>query len=267
MRTRVAVAADTLIDIAVEEGVGILELMEANPGIDPWLPEPGRTIVVPTRRVLPRAPRAGIVINLAEYRLYWFPPKGEPRTFPVGIGTEEAGIPRGASRIVRKRPNPVWTPPPSVRAEVPDLPASVPPGPDNPLGAFALDTGWPLVAIHGTNKPYGVGRRVSHGCFRLYPAHIAALFPEVAVGTPVAVVDEPVKFGWAEGELWVEVHDTADADLARRPALGEIVGAALDAAGPDWDRLSWPLLLAAVQRADGLPARVTVPAGEVAAPG
>ena len=249
-------AEDTLMDIAVATGVGFAELLAANPDLDPWLPEPGRRVSVPTRHILPPGPRRGLVINLAELRLYWFPDHGPPETFPVGIGTEESGNVRGTSRIVGKRVHPVWTPPASVRADTPDLPATVPPGPDNPLGDFALDTGWTAVAIHGTNKPYGVGRRVSHGCFRLYPRHIAALFPRVAIGTPVSVVDEPVKFGWADEVLWIEVHATAGPDLSPLPGLPTVAAAALDAAGEGWMRLSWPRLLAAMRTANGLPTRI-----------
>ena len=249
-------ADDTLMDIAVATGVGFAELLAANPGTDPWMPEPGRRLSVPTRHILPPGTRRGLVVNLAELRLYWFPDHGPPESFPVGIGTEEAGNVRGTSRVVAKRVHPIWTPPPSVRAEAPDLPAAIAPGPENPLGDFALDTGWAAVAIHGTNKPYGVGRRVSHGCFRLYPRDIAALFPRIALGTPVTVIDEPVKFGWADGGLWIEVHGTAGPDLAPLPTLAAVAATALDTAGEEWLRLSWPRLLGALRAANGLPTQI-----------
>jgi L,D-transpeptidase ErfK/SrfK len=119
-------------------------------------------------------------------------------------------MPLGETRVVGKRVNPVWGPPASIRAERPELPAAVPPGPDNPLGTHALDLGWTAHVIHGTNKPLGVGRRVSHGCIRMYPEDIKELFAAVAVGTRVAAVDQPVKVGWRENVLYVEVHPTPD---------------------------------------------------------
>ncbi len=214
--TVVAEAEDTLLDIARRFGLGYNEIVAANPGVDPWLPEPGTEIVVPARFVLPSVPREGIVVNLAEMRLYYFPPRqrdgsGVVMTFPLGIGQEGWATPTGVTRIVDKRRDPAWVVPESIRrasaAQGEPLPAVVPPGPDNPLGKFALRLGITSYLIHGTNKPYGVGRRISHGCLRMYPEDIEILFDEVEVGTPVRIVDHPYKVGRAEGVLYLEAHE------------------------------------------------------------
>lgn len=200
---------DNLLRVARFNGLGYIELVAANPGIDPWLPGVGRTLILPKAHLLPDAPRRGIVINIAELRLYYFPPGGgRILTFPIGIGRSGRETPTGATQIVRKRTDPTWTPPPSIRAERPYLPTSVPPGPRNPLGRHALDLGWRGYVIHGTNKPYGIGRRISSGCIRLYPEDIALLFGLVGVGTPVTIIDQPVKLGWSGGGLYLEVHPT-----------------------------------------------------------
>jgi len=202
------IAGDDLVELALVYRVGYVELLAANPDVDPWLPGIGAELLIPGEHILPDAPRRGIVVNLAELRLYHFATDGRIASMPIGIGTEGTETPLGDTTIVNKRKDPTWWPPPSIRAEKPELPASVPPGPDNPLGAFALDLGLPLYRIHGTNRPYGVGRRVSHGCIRMYPDHIEALFAAVKVGTPVRLVDQPAKLGWRDGRLFLEMHPT-----------------------------------------------------------
>jgi L,D-transpeptidase ErfK/SrfK len=206
---------DTLADLARRHGLGYDQMARANPNVDPWTPGEGTTIVLPTQFILPNAPREGIVLNVPEMRLYYYPKaeSGQPRqvvTFPVGIGREGWNTPLGRTQIVRKVAGPTWYPPASIRAEhAADgdiLPEMVPPGPDNPLGDFAMYLGFKGYLIHGTNKPYGVGMRVSHGCVRLYPEHIAALFPHVPVDTPVHVVNQPFKVGWRGGQLFLEAH-------------------------------------------------------------
>ena len=202
-------AADRFVDLAVQFHIGYVELLAANPGVNPWVPEPGGEILMPALHVLPDAPREGIVINLAEMRLYFFPPHGgEVQTYAIGIGQEGWNTPLGKTTVARKRADPSWTPPRSIRAERPGLPDVVPPGPDNPLGTHAVYLDWPAYLIHGTNMPAGVGRRISHGCIRMYPADIVTLYPQVPVGTPVAVVDQPVKVGWLDNDLYLEVHPT-----------------------------------------------------------
>lgn len=206
-------AEDTLFLIARRFNTGITELLAANPGTDIWLPEPGKTLLIPGQYILPEAPAQGIVINLAEMRLFYFPEQGPAQTFPIGIGRENWNTPTGKTKIIKKRVNPVWIPPPSIRANNPHLPTAVPPGPDNPLGSHALNLGWPSYVIHGTNQPYGVGRRSSHGCVRLYPEDIPILFAQVAVGTPITVVNQPYKLGWRGDRLYLEVSPTpAEAD-------------------------------------------------------
>jgi L,D-transpeptidase ErfK/SrfK len=207
MRIYVAQEADTLVDIAVTEGVGFLELKAANPDVDVWVPAAGTRVIIPGMHLLPDAPEKGIVINLADMRLYLFS-AGDVMSWPIGIGREGRITPLGATRAVRKARDPFWYPPNSVRQEKPWLPARVEPGPDNPLGDRAIYLGWPRYLIHGTNKPYGVGRRVSSGCIRMYPEDVQSLFELVEPGTSVLVVDQPVKLGWIDGVLFVEVHPT-----------------------------------------------------------
>lgn len=212
---------DTLPDIARRFNVGYEEIVRANPGVDPWLPGEGREIVVPSRFILPNAPREGVVINVAAMRLFYFPPRkaGERQvvyTHPIGIGKVGWATPEGVTKIVRRQKDPTWRPTPSIirehRKNGEELPAVVGPGPDNPLGRHALYLGWPSYLIHGTNKPYGVGLRSSHGCIRLYPEDIAQLFELVPNGTKVRVVNQPFLFGWHAGELHLQAYDVLEDD-------------------------------------------------------
>lgn len=264
--TVVVVAGDTLADLARAHGLGAVEIQAANPGIDPWRPQPGATVVLPTVHLPPDA-EAGLVINLGDMRLTHARPTGERDSYPIGIGRDGWELRAGTiTRVVRKRRNPTWVPPASIRAEKPWLPASVPPGPDNPLGAYSLDLGLGLVRIHGTNLPDGVGRRVSHGCIRLYPEDIARLFPQIAVGTKVAIVDQPAKLAWLDGDLWLEIHPSqrqADAVEYRRQFPSEEV-AGLEAriaaaAGPEAIRVDWGMVAWAEETRLGVPVRITRP--------
>jgi L,D-transpeptidase ErfK/SrfK len=216
---------ETLLDIAREQGIGQEEILNANPGVDRWLPTPGTEVLVPGRRLLPDAARKGIVINLPEYRLYYFPEpkKNGPReviTVPISVGRMDWKTPLGLTKITGKQKNPSWTPPESIRAEHEAdgdiLPRVVPPGPDNPLGAYALRLGIPGYLIHGTDKEFGVGMRVTHGCMRLLPEHIEALFHLAPVGTPVRLMNQPIKLGWGPDALYLEVHPPLEED--DRPA-------------------------------------------------
>jgi len=217
-------ADDTLLDIARRYDLGYDEIIAANPGVDLWLPGSGTRVVLPTQFVLPDAPREGLVLNLASMRLFYFPKPaaGMPAvviTHPIGIGREGWETPKGRSRITQKIEKPTWTVPASVRREHANngdpLPPIVPPGPDNPLGDFAFRLSLPSYLIHGTNKPYGVGMRVSHGCVRLYPEDIARLFPEVPVGTEVHIVNQPYVAGWRDGLLYLEAHQPLAEDATR----------------------------------------------------
>lgn len=208
-------AHQTLLDIARAHGLGLSEVATANPEVDPWLPKEGQRIVLPKQFILPDGPREGIVINLPEMRLYYYPPAraGVPRevlTFPIAIGAEERAMPLMNTTITEKKERPAWVVPESIRAEHAargePLPKVVPPGPDNPLGEYSMRLGGGTYLIHGTNKPYSVGMRVSHGCLRMYPEDIERLFPLVQVGTPVRVVNQDFKVGWAGDGLYVEAH-------------------------------------------------------------
>jgi len=256
---------ETLLEIARLHDLGFIELVSANPGMDPWIPEADRTILLPSQHILPDAPRRGIVINRPELRLYYFGDgSGAAVTYPIGVGRQGRETPLGSTSIVTKRENPTWTPPPSIRAERPELPATVPPGPENPLGLFAMNLGWRNYVIHGTNKPYGIGRRVSSGCIRLYPEDIERLFETVEIGMPVMVVDQAAKLGWSEGELYMEIHPTvAEGDELEEkgwymptpiPGLEDRIRAA---AGRQAIRINWPAVARAEQAKRGIPVRIT----------
>lgn len=269
VRTLRARAEDTFPDIARRYNVGFNDLVLANPDVDPWVPKEGTEVVVPTFFVLPAAPRDGLVLNLPEMRLYYFPkPKrGEPPvvvTYPASIGRMEWKTPLGKTKIIKKQSNPAWYPPQSVRAEhAADgdvLPAVVPPGPDNPLGAFALRLGIPGYLIHGTNRPYGVGMRVTHGCIRLYPEDIRSLFGKVNVGTPVYLVNQPFKAGWRNNVLYFEAHPPLDEDAIqlannRTPAVKAVIEASTDG---QLGAVDWRKLHELVKAASGVPIPVTV---------
>ena len=258
---------DTLLDLAHDSDIGYVEIRAANPGVDPWLPGAGRKVVLPTAHLIPDAPRTGIVINLAELRLYYFPPRGSgepPRTFPIGIGGEGKETPVGRTSVAGKRAHPTWNPTPSERQEDPDLPERVAPGPDNPMGDFALYLGWKAYAIHGTNKPYSIGRRDSSGCIRMLPEDIETLFKAVSIGTPVTVVDQPVKVGRSGGELYLEVHpsqeDVDSIEETGQPAAivaPDAETAVMRAAGADADRVDWYAVGRIAQRRTGVPEQIT----------
>lgn len=203
---------DTFVSLAREHNVGFEALRRANPDVDEWLPGEGTRIVIPTRFVLPRAARQGIVVNIAELRLYYFPNADGRRviTHPISIGALDWSTPLGRTTVVSKVVNPSWYPPESIRAEHAErndpLPRVVPPGPDNPLGSHAIRLGLPGYLIHGTNRPSGVGMRVTHGCIRMFPEDIEALFKMVASGTPVRIVNQPFKLGWGDDGLYLEAH-------------------------------------------------------------
>src|ERR1700735_2543011 len=212
---------DTLPDIARRFDVGYEEMLTANPGVDPWLPGVGREVVVPTQFVLPAAPHEGVVVNVAAMRIFYYPPhkKGEPQivyTHPIGIGKVGWKTPEGTTKIISRQKDPVWVVPKSVREEHQEngekLPAQVPAGPDNPLGAYMFRLGWPSYLIHGTNKPYGVGMRSSHGCMRLYPEDIAVFFDLIPIGTKVTVVNQPYLFGWRDGTLYLQAYAVMEDD-------------------------------------------------------
>ena len=255
---------NTFSAIGRQYNLGYEEMRRANPGVDQWLPGEGTPIYLPTQAILPDAPRDGIVINVPAMRLFYYtvekggdaatPDVVKVSSHPVGIGTQGWATPFGEAKVTQKARDPVWYVPASVRKEHAErgdpLPSVVPPGPDNPLGKFAIALSLPGYLIHGTNKPAGVGMRSSHGCIRLYPEDIEALFPRVGRGTNVRLVNQPVLAGWRDGQLYLEVHPplaeeqhdlVAEADAALARAL-ERAGAA--AAAIEIDRAAIETIVA-----------------------
>ncbi|MDX1507130.1 MAG: L,D-transpeptidase family protein [Woeseiaceae bacterium] len=254
---------DTLSDLARAYGLGFDEILAANPGVDPWLPGAGTPVLLPTQFVLPDVPREGIVLNIASKRLFYFPKTGAnlPQfvlTYPIGIGRVGWETPLGSTAVVSKAVDPTWYVPLSVRrehAEMGDpLPAVVPPGPDNPLGTRVLKLDMPGYLIHGTNQPYGVGMRVSHGCIRLYPENVEFLYELVEVGEPVRIINEPFLLGRLDGDWYFESHRPLEDDAVDpEERLAAIFAAAGDAFSPPLQNHT----RAIASEASGLPVRVT----------
>ena len=253
VRIHVIANDESLIELAQAYDLGYNEIVAANPGDDPVVPESGTSILVPTRWLIPDIPRRqGIVINIPEMRLFYFPP-GRPKrvvTYPVGIGDEGWDTPTGTYKIIEKQENPAWYVPVSIRKEKPELPAIVPPGPENPLGSHALRLSLSSVLIHGTTRPYGIGRKVSHGCIHLYPEDIPRLYRQVRIGTQVTIVHQPVKVALCAGRVLVEVHGEAQdglvAEAVRLVILKGLGG-----------RVDWEKLAKAVREMTGVPTDIT----------
>jgi L,D-transpeptidase ErfK/SrfK len=255
---------DVVFDIARKNRLGILEVLAANPGLDPWLPGDGRKIVLPTAHLLPAAPREGIVVNLADLRLYYFKAGALLMTAPIGIGREGYKTPMGVTKIVKKQKDPTWYLTPAERADHPELPAAMPPGPDNPLGAYALRLAWPSYLIHGTNTPDGVGQWTSRGCIRMYPEDIERLYRIAAVGTKVRIVDQPLKLGRREGELFLQAHPTQrqfdELSLERQSVkvpLDQDLAWLKTKIGAKEDGVDWAIIRKALEDRDGIPVQIT----------
>jgi L,D-transpeptidase ErfK/SrfK len=262
---------DTLPDIARRFDVGYEEILLANPGVDPWLPGVGREVIVPTQFVLPAAPHEGVVVNVAAMRIFYYPPhkKGQPQlvyTHPIGIGKVGWKTPEGTTKIVGRVKDPVWVVPKSVRDEHAEdgeiLPDKVPAGPDNPLGAYMFRLGWPSYLIHGTNKPYGVGMRSSHGCIRLYPEDIAVFYDLIPIGTKVTVVNQPYVFGWRDGSLYLQAYaaledDDREKNLNRKLLLSKLVGPTARQRIADHEKqVDWQRVLDLAHKPRGVPVDV-----------
>lgn len=259
---------DTLYDLARAYSLGSEELIRVNPGVDPWLPGAGKMLTVPGRHILPPGPHEGIVVNLPEHRLYYYPkPKrGAPIeviSYPVSIGKMDWRTPLGVTRVIQKQKDPTWYPPESVRkehAEAGDpLPPKVGPGPDNPLGAYAmrLAAGNGTYLIHGTNNPIAVGLAVTHGCIRMYPDDVAQLFPLIPVGTPVRLINVPVKVAWVDGELLLEAHPPVDAQgQSFEPNIDQFSDLLKAAVGDTTVAIHWDYAREVLQKADGVIATV-----------
>jgi L,D-transpeptidase ErfK/SrfK len=259
---------DTLLDIARRYSLGYEEIIRANPGVDMWLPGEGTDILLPGRRILPAGPHEGVVVNLPEHRLYYFPKpkKGEKPvviTYPVSIGKMDWSTPLGQTYVVSKQKHPSWYPPESVRKEHiangDPLPAVVPPGPDNPLGDYAmrLAVGGGSYMLHGTNNPMAVGMAITHGCIRMYPEDVAALFPLVPVGTKVWLINDPVKVAYVGGELLLEAHPPVDSEGQTTEPNLDLLSQMLDKAlGDSTAAIHWDLARETLQAANGIPAVV-----------
>jgi len=236
----------TFSDLAREYGLGYDELVAANPDIDPWLPGAGTAVLLPTQYVFPDVPKRGIVLNIAAKRLFYFPDVSDGEqasvlTFPIGIGRVGWETPLGESEVIAKARDPHWYVPASVRKEHEELgdplPAIVPPGPENPLGHRVLKLDLPGYLIHGTNQPYGVGMRVSHGCVRLYPENIEQLYELIPIGEPVVIVNEPYllgRFGDGPGNEWLfEAHTPLEDDEVAAEDRLSAIQAQLEAGRPE----------------------------------
>ena len=269
---------DTLLDIARRYSLGYEEIIRANPGVDMWLPGDGTDILLPGRRILPPGPRAGLVVNLPEHRLYYYPKakKGQHHlviTYPVSIGKMDWKSPLGETSIVAKQKNPNWYPPESIRKEHArngdPIPKVVPPGPNNPLGAYKmrLGVGDGTYEIHGTNNPMAVGMAITHGCIRMYPEDVAALFAKVPVGTKVWLINDPVKVTYVDGDLLMEAHPPVDGEGQSIEPNLDLLAKQLDRAlGSSVAAIHWDFAREALQKADGMPAIVGVEADLDTAP-
>ena len=256
---------ETLLDIARQYNVGYNEIVAANPGVNPWMPNPENRIKIPTQFILPPKPWQGVIINLPEMRLYFFPPTtlfNDQRviTMPLSIGKINWSTPTGNFYVKEKIKHPSWTVPNSIILEnglerygnrriIPPL------DDDNPLGEFAIllnETGY---LIHGTNKPFSIGRRVSHGCLRLYPEDISVLFDYVNRKMPVRIINQPYKVGKRNNIIYVETHNWLEEDVNRRginitPIVRDIVRQLPGLVVPDD---AWRQLDTIVSEASGLP--------------
>lgn len=256
---------DTLVHLARKYGLGFVEMRAANPTLDPWIPGEGTRVVLPTQSLLPDAPREGIVLNLAEMKLYLYQtPGAAPLVYAISPGREGLNTPIGTTTVTSKRENPTWTPTARMLKEDPTLKTFYPAGPDNPMGTHALYVGFPDIRIHGTNKPYAIGRRASSGCIRMYPEAIKDIFARVPVGTKVTSVDQPVKVGWIDSKMYLEVSPTQEQSL-RVEEMGDFKSYEITAedmkritkkAGPYADRIDWEAVRKVVREHRGYPVAV-----------
>ena len=238
---------DTLPDIARHFSLGINAIRAANPGVDVWVPEAGERVLLPLRFILPDTPRNGIVVNLAAMRLFQYKRDGTSllvTTYPIGVGTSEQPTPTGRMHVARKAARPTWHVPASIaeehRRKGDILPAAVPPGPENPLGEYALYLSRPGYLIHGTNKPASIGLTATHGCLRLYPENVKMLFDDTPVDTPVLIVDQPYLIGQRDGVLYLEAHTPLEESgaLALKQLYGKLRAIEKKAARPlDWKKV------------------------------
>lgn len=268
---------DTFVHLARDYNLGYTEMRAANPDIDPWLPGAGTEIILPLMQILPDAPHDGIVVNLPEMRLFAFVNGDEaPDTYPIGVGREGLLTPEGSTTVSRKIVGPTWRPTPRMLKEHPEYKSEYLPGdPENPMGSHALYLAWPTYGIHGTNRPFGIGRRVSSGCMRMYPESIVALYDRIPVGTKVTVVNQPIKLAWINDKLYLEAHPDIDQAtqmeeygyVQSEKLRDEDMRQILKVAGKDQDRLHWVAIRKAIKERNGYPIVIArrLPTGDVVA--
>jgi len=267
INTVTATQRDTLLDIARQHGLGYQDITLANPHTDTWLPGENTTVILPGQFILPHTPRNGLVLNIPEMRLYYFnkPSRAslqpEVTTYPLGIGREGWSTPFVITRIISKHEKPKWYPPQSIRQEAleqgRELPAVVEAGPDNPLGDHALRLGLPSYLVHGTNKPWGVGLRVSHGCIRLYPEDIAQLYKDVAINTRVQIVNQPYKIGVLNGIVYLEAHPLlAEAHTGSNNNLTEVVKLVIKQLPENQFVIDWSVVKTVIDDSNGMPVAI-----------
>lgn len=262
---------DTLSDIARHFGLGYNDISIANPTIAPWTPEPGSRVLLPSQFILPAAPHKGIILNLANMRLFYYPKQQPDKvfTYPVGIGRQGWNTPMGLTSIVAKKANPTWVVPESIHQEHAQkgdsLPKVVASGPNNPLGLYAMRLGFPRYLIHGTNKPYGIGMQISHGCVQLYPEDIEVLFKKASIGMPVRIIHQPYLTAWHEDMLYLEANEplskwTQDKSRLKKQLLKQLhqISAKKDVS-IDWEKVD-----RIIQRSDGIPTPILAQSPDVA---
>jgi L,D-transpeptidase ErfK/SrfK len=273
MKTYTLNEEDTFIDVARAYKLGYVELRAANPELDPWSPDPGSVMVIPTFKLLPRARQEGIVVNLGEMRMYFFRGAGlPPLSFPLGIGREGLETPLGDTSIIRKAAMPSWHPTDRMKKEKPWLPATVAPGASNPLGTHAMYLGWPTFLIHGSNKPWGIGRRVSSGCMRMYPEDIINMFEMTPVGTRVTVVNQPIKTAWVGDNLYLEANPSMtqsgeieiDGTHTIKPMGDGLRETIVQTAGEFAGRVDWSTVNRVIRERRGYPVLIATNGREVA---
>jgi L,D-transpeptidase ErfK/SrfK len=261
---------DTLPDIARNYGLGYNDITAANAGVPAWTPRANSRVLLPLQFILPDAPHKGIVLNVANMRLFYYPRKQRDKvfTYPVGIGRDGWNTPMGMTSIAVKTPNPDWHVPPSIHREHAEkghfLPSVVRSGPDNPLGYYAMRLAIGSYLIHGTNKPFGIGMQISHGCVQMYPEDIEVLFKKTSVGTPVRIIHDPYLTAWHEDTLYLEANEPLEKWSFSKPLLKKQVSRELRKiakqhnATVDWDKVD-----RVIQRADGIPTPVLVNSPDV----
>lgn len=248
--------SQTLGNVAKQYDVGFNQMSDANNGLTRITS--GTRLQVPGAHILPPLPRKGIVINLSEMRMYYYPPGSDVvKTYPIGIGKVGKTIPLAQTRIVRKVVNPVWIPPQDIREfnqkQGIELPAMMPAGPDNPLGPYAIYLGVPTYLIHSTIFPESVGRRASFGCIRMHEDDIKDFFPIVTPGTSVAIIDQPTKVGWFNNQLYIEAHSPLE-ESQQTANHNNVVTLVADAIPKDSATLiDWQMVEYLSKERDGVP--------------